>query len=559
MGDFMNENGLRAATDMKQYFVGKKKIDIFKTYGPYSYATQYVTTNNLGRIPYLIYSDTNVECETITGHIVPIAEAILGNPQIIGIRPILDYSSIELPNDRVRRYEQDLFELEYGFFPQIDSSLRWLLEAELSKDQLIKTSNYYAKSKITYNSFGFNNIDRLDEYLFKCSDDESRYVRVVNDDSSIEYFRVSSLDWFIDEKNKILISKNILFTVNIDKLDSPNNLINFVINYINNYFLKEIAQHETINLNHNTSKSIVAPNKYEVEKVASSTEQVKKFDYENQLAKFMNLEVEPLELNSLSVTVFGSNLSEHGKAISDVALCIIDIMDNDSVYNIKDEIRKLNQSKASNFIFSRSYSASEIIQNNKKVLTNIEDSLNGQQEIMLEQVKRLDYAKKLVALFVTRLNDYISKIKNALVELSSLGTVNIFEESEIKAMKTILENNLLDYEKAVSVHTAQYENMNLLFTNYAISLNKMMTYHNTLLPSLFTAVAISSGILAQQESLASIKEIDTLLDNVIQANNDYLNNNRQIKNLDESIHNMLVNEGMVDKDTETSDKILTKK
>lgn len=79
------------------------------------------------------------------------------------------------------------------------------------------------------------------------------------------------------------------------------------------------------------------------------------------------------------------------------------------------------------------------------------------------------------------------------------------------------------------------------------------------MPSLFTAVAISSGILAQQESLASIKEIDTLLDNVIQANNDYLNNNRQIKNLDESIHNMLVNEGMVDKDTETSDKILTKK
>ncbi|MCI8778680.1 MAG: hypothetical protein HFI87_05985 [Bacilli bacterium] len=110
-----------------------------------------------------------------------------------------------------------------------------------------------------------------------------------------------------------------------------------------------------------------------------------------------------------------------------------------------------------------------------------------------------------------------------------------------------------------SVHTSQYENMNFLFTNYAISLNQMMTYHNTLLPSLFTAVAISSGILAQQESLASIKEIDTLLDNVIQANNDYLNNNRQIKNLDESIHNMLVNEGMVDKDTETSDKILTKK
>lgn len=115
---------------------------------------------------------------------------------------------------------------------------------------------------------------------------------------------------------------------------------------------------------------------------------------------------------------------------------------------------------------------------------------------MLEQVKRLDYAKKLVALFVTRLNDYISKIKNALVELSTLETVNRFEKLEIKSMKEILEKDLINYEKAVSVHTSQYENMNFLFTNYAISLNQMMTYHNTLLPSLFIAVAISSGILA---------------------------------------------------------------
>lgn len=558
MGDFMNENGLKAATNTKQYFVGEKKSDIFKTYGLCAYSTEYVTNDILIRIPYLLYGDTNVECVTITGDIVPISEAVLGNPKIIGIRPILDYSSIELPKDRIEINEyNNLMKFTYGFFPESDCVLRAFLEDKFNKDQLIKTSNYYTKSKITYHSFGFNSNDMLNEY---CQDiNNSRYVRVV-DDFNVEYFKVSPLDWYVDTKNKILISKNILFTVNIDKLDSPNNLINFVINYINNYFLKEIAQKEIINLNHNTSKSIVVPNKYEVEKVASSSKQVKKIDYEKQLAKFMNLEVEPLELNSLSVTVFGSNLSEHGKAISDVALSIIDIMDNDSVYNIKDEIGKLNQSKASNFIFSRSYSASEIIQNNKRVLMNIEDSLNGQQEIMLEQVKRLDYAKKLVALFVTRLNDYISKIKNALAELSTLGTVNIFEESEIKAMKKILENNLLDYEKAVSAHTAQYENMNLLFTNYAISLNKMMTYHNTLLPSLFTAVAISSGILAQQESLESIKEIDKLLDNVIQANNDYLNNNRQIKNLDESIHNMLVNEGMVDKDIETSDdKTLSKK
>lgn len=219
-------------------------------------------------------------------------------------------------------------------------------------------------------------------------------------------------------------------------------------------------------------------------------------------------------------------------------------MDNDGVYNIKCEVEKLNQSKSSNFIFSKKYSARKITQNNKKVLTNIEQSLNKQQEIMLKQVKILNYTKKLVAFFVKYLNDYILKIKNALIELSIETDSKKFENIEIITMREILENKLQGYEKAVSVHTVQYENINLLFKNYAIYLNKMMMYRNTILHGLFTAV--SSGILAQKESLDSIKEIDILLDIIIQANKTYLTNNKQIENLDESIHNMLMNEDLID-------------
>ena len=541
VGDFMNENGLRAVTNSMQYIEGDKKSIVFKQRGLAAVAPSYVTSCELHEgAPYFVYSDINVGYIDEVGKKESFKESSLEDLTLMGIRPILDYSNINLPTYRLERHNLNKFNLptlQYGFFPTMFSLFASDMEAKRNKNELIETVHHYTKTGQKYDELGYD-FEKTKEY--KAFGDH-KFFRVEDANSKINWYSVRQLDWYVDEENKILISDDILFALELTKNLNRDD----IINYINNYFLKEIIQNETIDLVNSKNKTIVIPSNYNLDKSVSSTKQSKNIDYEQQVSIFMNLDVEPLELNSLSITVFGSNLKEHAKAISDASLKIIDMMDNESVYNIKGEIEKLNKNKSSNFIFSKKYSALEIVQNNKKVLTNIEQSLNGQQEIMLEQVKILNYAKKLTALFVNRLNDYILKIKNALALLKVSSNLNKFENADIVSMRAILENKLQDYEKAVEVHTIQYENIDLLFRNYAISLNKMMTYSYTLLPSLFTAVAVSSGILAQKESLDSIKEIDMLLDNVIESNKTYLTNNRKIENLDEAVHNMLVNENLI--------------
>ena len=272
--------------------------------------------------------------------------------------------------------------------------------------------------------------------------------------------------------------------------------------------------------------------------------------------------MEQLDLNATNIVTFGNGLAEHAKAISDASFGIVDVMDNTSIYNIKDELKNINQRKKSSFVFSKNYTVEEIIQNNKRILSNLEKSLCEQQTIMVQQVEQFNYAKKLIASFVNRLNNYISEIKKALAELNNVDNDNLsmFEQSNNETLKIILEQQLHDYEKAKRTHTLQYQNIDLLFRNYAISLSKMVTYRNTTLPSVYTAVAISNGILAQQESLDSIKEIDTLLDDIVSYNNNYLNNKKQIEDLDESVDSMLQNEGLINSDSVSDkEKVLSKK
>lgn len=381
-----------------------------------------------------------------------------------------------------------------------------ILNENLKNGNLPKSNLSYTIDISAWRSDGIA-YDKVNGYLF----DNQIYVHVDDD-----WFKVLPVKWWVDEKNKLLISKEILIS---------NILGKDLENYINKIFIKELCQ--------NPVKAKVASENdvnLTINNLTTIETQLNNLDREEQLKKFQNQEVEQLELNALSVTFFGSNLTSHAKAIFDASFSIIDAMDNDSIYDIKSEIGRLNQRKASNFIFGRNYSALEITQNNKRILNNVESSLIEQQKVMLEQVVRFDYAKKLIQLYIHRLNSYISQIKNGLQKLNNENNI---KNDDYITMKTILEQQLEAYEKAVSTNKMQYENIDLLFRNYAISLSKVITYFNTTLPSLFTAVAISHGILAQNESLDSINEINNFLNNIINYNNEFLYKQKQIENQEE--------------------------
>lgn len=261
----MDISKLKAALNTTQYFEGDKKSKIFERYGlSVASATDYANypyseSHNRGK-RYFIYTNTDIGYINVYGLVDNFDNSIDRNIRI-GIRPILDYSHVDLPDYRLFEYNDDLFILKYGFFPQ-----KYLIEPK--NNTLIKTNNYYINTNEKYNKLGYSN-SMLNEYYYKI--DSQKEYRIVNfGDNSNCYFLVEPLYWYVDKKNKILISKKI-----ISSLLSANNITRKdIINYINDCFLEEIVQNETIDLISN--KKIIVPSKDTLE---SNVSLIKKRNY----------------------------------------------------------------------------------------------------------------------------------------------------------------------------------------------------------------------------------------------------------------------------------------
>ena len=442
----------------------------------------------------------------------------------IGCRPIFDYSKTILPIERITKFIHRIPRLEFGYFPQT-----------IIKNPSYDTTGDYSKTGNQYSRF---------VGMIKHSLDFAPTIEYVSSD--VRYiiygshrFKVEPIIWYVDTKNKLLISKNVILNgISVEHLNY----------YIYKYFLKEIMQGEVLE----DKTSIVVPNRENVTDIKNID-----MNFEDQIKEFSELEEEKLELNAINITTFGNGLSKHAKAISDASFEVVNIIDNDSIYSIKDEISKLNQKKKSSFIFSKNYTIEEITQNNKSILTNVEKSLTEQQQIMLKQIKQFDYTKKLIVIFIKRLNNYLEQIKKVLTELNNPTNNSKLDSIDRQTIQIILENQLSNYEKAIHVHTIQYQNIDLLFRNYAIAYNNLLTYQNTILPGLFTAVAIQNSLLTQQENLILISKIDTLLDDIISTNNQFLQSSKQIENLEFLNESSVENEDFTTENQET--KVFVKK
>lgn len=557
MGDFMNKNGLRAVTDTKKYMFSEKS-DIFKRCGLSASVTDYASPQNLGSFnyPYFSYNHNDIGFIGAYGQYTSLADLDYSMIHMIGIRPILDYSSIDLPNDRLDK-SNGFFKFKYGNFPTKMATYPGVIDDYLKNNQLILTDNYHIKANLQYDELYGS--ARLREYYNDSQNKE--YVRVEKDNSKFDWFSVEPLYWYVDKENKLLISNRILFSIALTHNIKGDN----IVEYINEHFLKEIVYNETITLSSNKTIAFNIPDKYKFNPKGLSIKQVDKIDYDKQLSRFMNLPPEQLDLNILSATIYGKDLAEHAQAISSASFYIMDKIkaDSESIDEIIKQISKLNQRRPS--IFSKIYTVDQIAQNNKQILKDVEQFLIEQQNIKIEQIKIFDYDKKLIALFVERLNSYIAIIKKCLMNLENIDNHNQLKKSDYEGIKSILEQKLYDYREAVDIHTTQYEQISQLANNDAIYLTQIMSFHLTKFPSLCTSSAISTSILSQKENNFLINEINLLLQNMMKSNNDYLNNDKQIENLDQSVYSMLTNEGIIESSNtdqkleSDSYKILTKK
>jgi len=150
-------------------------------------------------------------------------------PRTIGARPVMSY---EIVKDELESSEDNVFEVEFGEYPQTiaEKEISVSLEELYEQNLLNKTGKIYTADSINpldaYTEFEYRNFD---EYEYE----GSKYIRFVtnefieafklSDETVIEkdkvyYLKVEPIKWIVDKNADIVISKDILFAgIQMDK------------------------------------------------------------------------------------------------------------------------------------------------------------------------------------------------------------------------------------------------------------------------------------------------------------------------------------------------------
>ena len=144
----------------------------------------------------------------------------------LAIRPVLSYDT--LPSDALKN-EEGLLEVEYGEYPQnvVDASLEHELDWAFQSNKMVKTGKTYTTDSrmrcserkfrpLKYVEYMYNGkrYIRIKEEYEKYQGDHMYSVLLSNHNTYFQsryiWIEVSPIKWLVDDKLKILISKNAL-------------------------------------------------------------------------------------------------------------------------------------------------------------------------------------------------------------------------------------------------------------------------------------------------------------------------------------------------------------
>ena len=293
------------------------------------------------------------------------------------------------------------------------------------------------------------------------------------------------------------------------------------------------------------------------EEISSGKEVIVPMTQDEQIKYFNSIPVNKLEYSISSVSSFGKELSEHSLVIADeyLKIALMDSNENSVICNIQEELDKINAKKDIRSFFRKKVTGAEKIKQNKAILNNLNQFLEEKEKTLYEQIEHFEYLKKLIALYMYRLNNYILKLET-IDDFEKKGN-SIILNMDYQIVKQIYNDKLSDFKKSLILSTEQYQKINLLLKTHAITLSKISTYRNTFIPNLYMELSIRDGIISEKESIDSLKKINDLLDNMVITNNKLLNqkefNNiteRDIVKIDDniskSITDILMNEHLIE-------------
>lgn len=486
---------------------------------------------------------------------------------------------------------KDIFTNIFGCSFETSETLnKFLFDIEFDKSKLKNYDEYFinfkeerfienVKNKICYESLTnyYENLSKIYQILkeidsennnIKNIEDSSQLLACFTEENSNSNLRISLL------KNRKIDLESYLKYLNI----SNEEFINYKNKEVNYHIIDEKFSHlyylsldgilmflfgklPLVSEQHNKFVDYIKslnqnPNIVE-EEISSGKEVIVPMTQDEQIKYFNSIPVNKLEYSISSVSSFGKELSEHSLVIADeyLKIALMDSNENSVICNIQEELDKINPKKDIRSFFRKKVTGAEKIKQNKAILNNLNQFLEEKEKTLYEQIEHFEYLKKLIALYMYRLNNYILKLET-IDDFEKNGN-SIIQNMDYQIVKQIYNDKLSDFKKSLILSTEQYQKINLLLKTHAITLSKISTYRNTFIPNLYMELSIRDGIISEKESIDSLKKINDLLDNMVITNNKLLNqkefNNiteRDIVKIDDniskSITDILMNEHLIE-------------
>lgn len=469
---------------------------------------------------------------------------------------------IELVTNRIRgeSYQRYFENISKIYNCLIDMSKKEILIYNVDKDidNIKNASRLLAMLLETDNNKMDTDVHRVNKYLLLLNkrgitiDNYLSYINITKAD--FDKFQTSEIDYVVIYKNFSEYNMGYGWHIEdyIKRLFSKNNQ-----KYIYENFIKYLGQSpEIIAKEMETGEEVIVP-----------------LSQDEQLNYLTTMPVSKLDYSLTSISKFGQELADHSIIIANEFVNIaIQDNDNNRVLDIKEEISKLMKKPS---IFLRKMPVSEKIAHNKKILDNLTEILKENETRMIEVIEHFTYLKKLIAIYVYRLNNYIEELKYNLENFESVKNnkeQNIFEALDSNTIKQTLNTKLYDYQTSLNISLQQYNKINLVLNNYLLNLSKTSTARNTTIPNLYIELSIRDSILLEQDSISDLNDINNLLSNIVKANNELLDkntfkigkNNKNVfddKSLSESISEVLKAEHLLEQndiDKDDNNKILVK-
>lgn len=242
------------------HVIGTKKLEVLKKYRRMSIITDFAILQG-GIVSY----DGNLESDNRTSYYWTKSACdnvafIYGIDKLgrlrrckfdytfLGIRPILNFSSISKLCLNKKYNEFNVLEIEFGEYPKsaAKEELQKILEDLYKNNKLLKTNKKYCTLSDTYVEYEYNN-----QKYIRVSSKKSCKAKLSNNfcycESDNVWIKIEPIKWLVDKENDIAVAKDILSSgIPFNNFNNYINNNNFekteMYKFLNEYFIKDITQ-----------------------------------------------------------------------------------------------------------------------------------------------------------------------------------------------------------------------------------------------------------------------------------------------------------------------------